>query len=89
MNEKHTGSREFRLIFGLMLVGAAALLIGAGRFGDSMLTRKSELDAAKTQWRTAARLLCQPEKELRSLSLSHPEYVLQTLRTGMRPETQN
>lgn len=97
MNEKTTVERKsFRLLAGLILAGAALLLIGAGRLGDSMLSRQAEQEAAQTQWRTAAERLLRhqekerlPGKELRTLAIRHPELVLQALHTGMRPEIRN
>ena len=39
MNENNTDNRRsFRLLAALILLGVAALLIGAGRLGDSMMT---------------------------------------------------
>ena len=90
MNEKNTDKRNaLRLLIGLILAGTAVLLIGAGRLGDSMITRQAEQEAALAQWQTAAaRLLRNQErgKDLRDLAKRHPEYLLQTLQTGMRPE---
>ena len=88
MNEhKVENRRSFRIIIGLILFGVAVLLIGAGRLGDSMMTRQAEQDAAHTQWQSAAEPLLQG-KDLKSLARRHPEYILQSLYTGMRPEMQ-
>ena len=93
MNGNNTDKRKsFRILAALILLGVAALLIGAGRLGDSMLTRQAEQEAAHTRWQaTVEQLLHQGKgnpqsKELRSLAVRHPEYILQTLQTGMRPE---
>ena len=87
MNEhKLENRRSFRIIIGLILFGVAVLLIGAGRLGDSMMTRQAEQEAAHTQWQSAVRHLLQ-EKDQKSLAMRHPEYILQSLHTGMRPET--
>lgn len=97
MNEKKTDNRRsFHLAIGLILAAAAALLLGAGRLGDSMITRQAEQEAAQTEWRTAAERLIQhqekdrrQENDLRTLAMRHPEYLLQALHTGMHPETEN
>lgn len=90
MNENNIEKQNsFQLLIGLILAGAAILLIGAGRLGDSMITRQAEQEAAKAQWQTAAeRMLRDQEmgKSLRGLANRHPEYLLETLQTGMRPE---
>lgn len=90
MNEnKLDNRRSFRIIVGLILFGAVALLIGAGRLGDSMITRQAEQTAAHAQWKSSVEQLLNQEKDLRTLATSHPEYILQTLHSGMRPETQD
>ena len=90
MNENNTEKQNsFQLLIGLILAGTAILLIGAGRLGDSMITRQAEQEAAQAQWQTAAeRMLRNQEwgKDLRTLAKRHPEYLLQTMQTGMRPE---
>ena len=93
MNGNNTDKlRSFRILAALILLGVAALLIGAGRLGDSMITRQAEQEAAHTRWQATVKQLLHPEKgnpqakELRSLAVRHPEYILQTLQTGMRPE---
>ena len=90
MNENNTDKQNsFQLLIGLILAGTAILLIGAGRLGDSMITRQSEQDAAKAQWQTAAERMLQDQKlgkDLWILAKLHPEYLLQTMQTGMRPE---
>ena len=93
MNEnKRENRRSYRIIIGLILLGVAALLIGAGRLGDSMMTRQAEQEAAHTRRQATVEQLLHQEKanpdakELRSLTMRHPEYILQTLQTGMRPE---
>ena len=89
MNDNKTDRRKsFRIIIALILFGLALLLIGAGRLGDSMMSRQAEQEAAHTQWQSAVRHLLQ-EKDQKSLAMRHPEYILQSLHTGMRPETQN
>ena len=88
MNEhKPENRRSFRIIIGLILFGVAVLLIGAGRLGDSMMTRQAEQEAAHAQWQFAVEPLLQ-ENGLKPLARRHPEYILQSLHTGMRPETQ-
>ena len=88
MNENKTDSRKsFRIIIGLILFGLAVLLIGAGRLCDSMMTRQAEQEAAHAQWQSAAEPLLQTT-DLKTLAKRHPEYILQSLHTGMRPETQ-
>lgn len=93
MNGNNTENRRsFRILAALILLGVAALLIGAGRLGDSMITRQAEQEANHTRWQTTVEQLLYQEKghpqtrELRSLAVRHPEYILQTLQTGMRPE---
>ena len=93
MNRNNTDKRKsFRILAALILLGVAALLIGAGRLGDSMITRQAEQEAAHTRWQATVKQLLPQEKEnpqakdLRSLAMRHPEYILQTLQTGMRPE---
>lgn len=93
MNGNNTDNRKsFRLLAALILLGVAALLIGAGRLGDSMMTRQAEQEAAHTRWQATVEQLLHQEKanpdarELRSLTVRHPEYILQSLQTGMRPE---
>lgn len=93
MNGNNTDNRKsFRLLAALILLGVAALLIGAGRLGDSMMTRQAEQEAAHTRWQATVEQLLHQEKgnplskELRSLAVRHPEYILQSLQTGMRPE---
>ncbi|MBR4665991.1 MAG: hypothetical protein IKO93_19150 [Lentisphaeria bacterium] len=93
MNGNNTDKlRSFRILAALILLGVAALLIGAGRLGDSMITRQAEQEAAHTRWQAAVEQLLHQEKgnpqakNLRSLAVRHPEYILQTLQTGMRPE---
>ena len=93
MNGNNTDKRKsFRILAALILLGVAALLIGAGRLGDSMITRQAEQEAAHTRWQATVKQLLPQEKEnpqakdLRSLAVRHPEYILQTLQTGMRPE---
>ena len=87
MNDhKMENRKSFRILIGLILFGAAVLLVGAGRLGDSMKTRQAEQEAAHTQWRSAVNQLLQ-ENDLKSLARRHPEYILQSLHTGMRPET--
>ena len=93
MNRNNTDKRRsFRILAALILLGVAALLIGAGRLGDSMLTRQAEQEAAHTRRQATVKQLLHQEKgnpqaeALRSLAVRHPEYILQTLQTGMRPE---
>ena len=93
MNGNNTDNRRsFRLLAALILLGVAALLIGAGRLGDSMMTRQAEQEAAHARQQAAVEQLLHLEKgnpqtkDLRPLSVRHPEYILQTLQTGMRPE---
>ena len=93
MNGNNTDKRRsFRILAVLILLGVAALLIGAGRLGDSMMTRQAEQEAAHTRWQATVEQLLHQEKghpqskDLRSLVLRPPEYILQTLQTGMRPE---
>ena len=93
MNGNNTDKRRsFRILAALILLGVAALLIGAGRLGDSMMTRQAEQEAAHTQWQATVEQLLHHEKgnpqarDLYSLAVRHPEYILQTLQTGMRPE---
>lgn len=93
MNGNNTDKRRsFRILAALILLGVAALLVGAGRLGDSMLTRQAEQEAAQTRWQATVEQLLHQEKgnpqaqDLRSLAVRHPEYILQTLQTGMRPE---
>ena len=93
MNGNNTDNRKsFRLLAALILLGVAALLIGAGRLGDSMMTRQAEQEAARTLWQATVEQLLHQEKgnpqtrDLCSLAVRHPEYILQTLQTGMRPE---
>ncbi len=89
MNEnKPENRRSYRIILGLILLGVAALLVGAGRLGDSMMTRQAEQEAARVQWESAVKPLLQ-EKDQKHLAARHPEYILQSLHTGMRPETRN
>ena len=85
-----------RLILALILAGAALLLIGAGRLGDSMATRQEEQEAAHSQWRKAAGILLEHQqtageqnRALRKLANLHPEILLQTLHTGLRHEDKN
>ena len=90
MNDKNTKKQNsIRLLIGLILAVTAVLLIGAGRLGDSMITRQAEQEAAQAQWQTAAERLLRnqgTEKDLQALAKRHPEYLLQTMQTGMRPE---
>ena len=93
MNGNNTDKRKsFRMLAALILLGVAVLLIGAGRLGDSMLTRQAEQEAAHARWQATVEQLLHQEKgnpqtqELRSLAVRHPEYILQSLQTGMRPE---
>jgi hypothetical protein len=93
MNGNNTDNRRsFRILAALILLGVAALLVGAGRLGDSMLTRQAEQEAAQTRWQATVEQLLHQEKgnpqakDLHSLAVRHPEYILQTLQTGMRPE---
>ena len=93
MNGNNTDKRRsFRILAALILLGVAALLIGAGRLGDSMITRQAEREAAHTRWQATVEQLLHQEKgnpqagDLGSLAVRHPEYILQTLQTGMRPE---
>ena len=68
MNEnKRENRRSYRIIIGLILLGVAALLIGAGRLGDSMMTRQAEQEAAHAQWQTTAEPLLQA-KDLKTLA---------------------
>ena len=85
---------RIRLFFALMLAMAAVLLIGAGRLGDSMVSRQTEQDDAHRQWQNAASQVLrrgsaerQQYHELQKLAVEHPEYLLQAIHTGMRPET--
>ena len=93
MNGNNTENRRsFRILAALILLGVAALLIGASRLGDSMLTRQSEQEEAHTRRQATVEQLLHQEKgnpqtkELRSLAVRHPEYILQSLQTGIRPE---
>ena len=86
MNGNNTDKRRsFRILAALILLGVAALLIGAGRLGDSMMTRQAEQEAAHTLWQATVEQLLHQEKE-NPLTMRHPEYILQSLQTGMRPE---
>ena len=89
MNGNKPDSRKsYRIVIGLILLGAAVLLIGAGRLGDSMMTRQAEQEAAHAQWQSAVKQLLL-EKDHKSLAMRHPEYILQSLHTDLRPETRN
>ena len=83
-----------RFVFGLILAAAAILLIGAGRIGDSMASRQAELENAQRQWKDAVRRVfrrdsAEPGKKtaIQKLAEDHPEYLLQAIHTGMRPDT--
>lgn len=83
-----------RFIFAIILTAAAMLLIGAGRLGDSMVSRQTEQDNTHRQWQNAASQVIrrgsaerQKFLELQKLAVEHPEYLLQAIHTGMRPET--
>ena len=95
MNKKNHLGKLFpgQFIFAIILAAAAMLLIGAGRLGDSMASRQMEKDNAHRQWQKAVSQIIrrgseEPQKyrELQKLSVEHPEYLLQTIHTGMRPE---
>ena len=95
MNKKDDFGKLFssRFIFAISLTAAAMLLIGAGRLGDSMVSRQTEQRNAHRQWQNAARQVLrrgsaerQKYHELQKLAVEHPEYLLQTLHTGMRPD---
>ena len=95
MNKKDDFGKLFssRFIFAIILTAAAMLLIGAGRLGDSMVSRQTEQRNAHRQWQNAvSRVLRRGSAErrkyleLQKLSIEHPEYLLQTIHTGLRPE---
>ena len=95
MNKKNDLGKLFpgRFIFAIILTAAAMLLIGAGRLGDSMVSRQTEQENAHRQWQNAASLVLrsgsaerQQYHELQKLAVKHPEYLLQAIHTGMRPE---
>ena len=95
MNKKDDFGKLFssRFIFAIILTAAAMLLLGAGRLGDSMASRQAEQGNAHRQWQNAvSRVLRRGSAErkkyleLQKLSIEHPEYLLQAIHTGMRPE---
>ena len=95
MNKKDDFGKLFpgQFIFAIILTAAAMLLIGAGRLGDSIASRQAEQGNAHRQWQNAARQVLrrgsaerQQYQELQKLALKHPEFLLQTLHTDMRPE---
>ena len=95
MNKKNDFGKLFpgRFIFAIILTAAAMLLIGAGRLGDSMVSRQTEQRNAHRQWQNAvSRVLRRGSAErrkyleLQKLSIDHPEYLLQAIHTGLRPE---
>ena len=95
MNKKDDSGKLFpgQFVFAIALTAAAMLLLGAGRLGDSMSSRQAEQGNARRQWQTAAsQVLCtgsaerQKNQEMQKLAVEHPEYLLQTLHTGMRPD---
>ena len=82
-----------QFVFAIVLTAAAMLLLGAGRLGDSMSSRQAEQGNAHRQWQTAARQVLRrgsaegrKYQELQKLALEHPEYLLQTIHTGMQPD---
>ena len=96
MNKKDDFGKLFfsRFIFAIILTAAAMLLIGAGRIGDSMASRQAEQGNAHRQWQNAARQVLRrgsgerrKYQELQKLAVEHPEYLLQTIHIGMRPDT--
>ena len=95
MNKKDDFGKRFpgQFVFAIALTAAAMLLLGAGRLGDSMSSRQAEQSNAHRQWQNAARQVLrmgsaerQKYHELQKLAVEHPEYLLQTLHTGMRPD---
>lgn len=95
MNKKDDFGKLFpsRFIFAIVLTAAAMLLIGAGRLGDSMVSRQTEQGNTHRQWQNAASQVLrrgseerQKYLELQKLAVEHPEYLLQAIHTGMRHE---
>ena len=93
--EQKRQAASARLLFAVLLAAAAALLVGASRLGDSMATRQAEQAHARELWQETVRSLLPDrresgkaaERELRKLSGSHPEYLLQAIHQNPQPET--
>ena len=95
MTEQEKNKRNFRirLLFSLLLVAAAALLLGAGRIGDSLATRQAEQERARLEWQAAVGVMLHPNsknypisEDFRQLSSRHPEFILQAAQLGLHPE---
>lgn len=93
--QENKNRRDFRirLLFSLLLAAAAVLLLGAGRIGDSLATRQAEQERVRLEWQAAVGVMLHPRskdypvpKDYRLLSDRHPEYILQTVHLGLRPE---
>lgn len=51
MNEQN--EKQIRFVLGFILTAAVVLLLGAGRIGDSMLSRNQTLEKARQEWDSA------------------------------------
>ena len=84
-NRKPHHEFRIRFLFGCLLAAVTLLLVGASRLGDSMATRQTVMDQARTEWINAAKQLLMPlprqtgraEHELQQLAAQQPELFLQ------------